>query len=51
MKRSNVCDTRICIRLPKPLAERIAKECDKNDTQLSSWVRGVLVNALSAGMR
>jgi len=47
MKRPNVCDTRICIRLPRKLVEVINKECHHNDTTLSVFVRQSLVDALS----
>lgn len=49
--RPYVFDERICIRLPRTLVETINKECDKTETQLSAYVRSVLVNALSGVSR
>ena len=46
-KRPNVCDTRICIRLPWKLVETINKECDKTNTNLSVFTREALVELLS----
>ena len=46
-KRPNVCDSRICIRLPRTLVDIINKECHQHDTTLSVFVRQSLVDALS----
>jgi hypothetical protein len=46
-KRPNVCDSRICIRLPRTLVNIINTECDKHDTNLSVFVRQSLVETLS----
>ena len=47
-KRPNVCDTRICIRLPRKLVETINKETDKTGVSLSVFVREALVESLSS---
>lgn len=43
----NVCDHRICIRLPHALVEHIARTCSQTETHLSAFVRRSLVNELS----
>ena len=43
----NVCDHRICVRLPHALVEHIARTCSQTETHLSAFVRQSLVNELS----
>jgi hypothetical protein len=45
--RRIICDERICIRLPKRLADTIHKECVRSHTNLSELVRESLVDLLS----
>ncbi len=46
-RRTKVCDERICVRLPNALIAHIAKECAKDGTKLSAFVRESLVEHLS----
>jgi predicted DNA binding CopG/RHH family protein len=46
-QRPRVCDERICVRLPNALVATINKECNKNGSNLSTFVRESLVESLS----
>ncbi len=47
-RRTKVCDERICVRLPNALIAHIAKECAKDGTKLSAFVRESLVETLAS---
>ena len=46
--RPKLCDARVCVRLPRKLVEVINKECGKNGSKLSTFVREALVESLSS---
>jgi len=51
MLNDNTLDRRICVRLPKPLVERITAECNTTNTRISDVVRTSLTEYFSKSTR